>query len=130
MFDSPSTRALYDSSTRLLWAVDSFGSLFPGAVFERDDVPDDMFAASFDELNLGNTPWLSWADEARFAAHVAQSASLDTEVVASAHGPVLRGAQIADAYQRTLALVGRAPVEMPDQAFLEAFLAMMAAPAA
>src|SRR3954454_3030926 len=29
MFDSPTTRALHDSATNLMWAADSFGALFP-----------------------------------------------------------------------------------------------------
>ena len=39
LFDSPTTRGLYDPTDRLLWAVDSFGALFPGAVYEAADVP-------------------------------------------------------------------------------------------
>ncbi len=65
MFDSPATRGLYDDSTRLLWAVDSFGTLFPGAV------------------------WLEWVVTERFAAHVCRTAALPLDVVASAHGPFI-----------------------------------------
>jgi flavorubredoxin len=31
MFDAPSTRGFHDSATGVLWAVDAFGTLFPGA---------------------------------------------------------------------------------------------------
>ena len=33
-FDSPTTRALHDSATNVLWAADSFGALFPGDVYD------------------------------------------------------------------------------------------------
>ena len=49
--------------------------------------------------------------------------------MASAHGPVLRGDQIDDAYRRTLDLVGAAPLAMPGQDFLEQFLAGLSAAA-
>jgi flavorubredoxin len=125
MFDSPSTRALFDSSTRVLWAVDSFGALVPGEVYERADVPAELYTASFDDVNLGNTPWLSWVDREKFAAHVYESASLRPEVVASAHGPVHRGDEIADAFGRTFDLVGRSPVVPPGQDVLEMLLAVL-----
>ncbi len=107
MFDSPATRGLYDSSTRLLWAVDSFGTFFPGEVYEAADVPTDLYDQSFDLLNSWNTPWLEWVDVERYAAHVRSTSALPLDVVASAHGPVHRGGQIEDAFRRTLALAGQ-----------------------
>src|SRR3954471_862575 len=43
MFDSPATRGFYDSTSRVLWAADSFGALVPGAVHEAADVPADLW---------------------------------------------------------------------------------------
>ena len=126
MFDSPATRGLFDTSTGMLWAVDSFGASVPGAVYDADDVPAEMYDGSFDMLNLLNTPWLEWVDEARFAAHVRATRSLPLEVIASAHGPVHRGARIADAFRRTGALAGRAPAAQPGQDVLELLCAMFA----
>jgi len=56
MFDSPATRAFFDSTSGVLWAADSFGALVPGAVHERADVPTDLWDASFAALNSWNTP--------------------------------------------------------------------------
>jgi flavorubredoxin len=126
MFDSPSTRALHDSATNLLWSVDSFGSLFPGEVYEAADIPADLFDESFAVLNPWNTPWLEWVDPDRFAAHVARSRALDPDVVVSAHGPILRGDRIDDAYRRTLAFAGQPVAPMPGQETLDEMLAMFA----
>ena len=38
-FDSPATPRAHDSTTNLLWAVDAFGALIPGAMFEAGDMP-------------------------------------------------------------------------------------------
>ncbi len=127
MFDSPATRAVHDSATNMLWAVDSFGSLLPGVVYEATDVPAEMFDGSFAALNSWNTPWLEWVDPDRFAAHVRTTASLPIDVVASAHGPLLRGDRIADAFARTLDLAGQPPVPMPGQEMLDQLLATMLA---
>jgi flavorubredoxin len=126
MFDSPATRGLFDTRTGMLWAADSFGASFPGAVYDADDIPDEIYDPSFELLNLLNTPWLEWVDQARFDAHVQTTESLPLYVVASAHGPVHRGDRIADAFRRTRALAGRAPAEQPGQDVLELLCAMLA----
>jgi flavorubredoxin len=130
LFDSPSTRGLHDSRTGVLWAVDSFASLVPGAVYEAGDVPADLYDQSFAVLNSWNTPWLEWVDRERFASHVRAAASLPVEVVASAHGPVHRGEQIEDAFRRTLDLAAQPAVPQPGQELLDALVSAALPPAA
>ena len=122
MFDAPNTRGLYDPKDRLLWAVDSFGALFPGGVLEAADIPADLFDPTFAALNSWNTPWLEWVDRDRYAQHVASTSDLDLDLVVSAHGPVLRGTRIADAFSRTLALAAATPVPQPGQSMLDDML--------
>jgi flavorubredoxin len=129
LFDSPTTRGLFDSKNRLYWAVDSFASLLPGAVYEADDVPNELFEESFFVMNAVNSPWLAWLDPQKFAAHVADSAVLQSDVVVSAHGPVLRGARIADAFARTIDLAGKATPPPLGQDVLEFIVSSMLAPA-
>jgi flavorubredoxin len=130
MFDSPATRGIYDPSTRLLWAVDSFGTFFPGEVYDAGDVPVELYEQSFDALNSWNTPWLEWVDSERYARHVRATADLPLDVVASAHGPVHRGEQIAAAFERTLSLAGRPIPPMPGQDVLDQLLGALLAPVA
>jgi flavorubredoxin len=131
MFDSPTTRALHDSATGALWAADAFGSLFPAAVYELADMPTDLYDASFGLMNGWNTPWLEWVDVDRFAAHAEQTRALAPEVVVSAHGPILRGPEIDDAFRRTLALAAQPVPPTPGQEALDQLLAAFAtAPAA
>jgi len=123
MFDSPATRALHDSETNLLWAVDSFGALFAGAAYERTDIPDDLYEFSFPLMNAWNTPWLEWVDVDRYTAMVQQSRTLRPDIVVSAHGPVLRREQVDDAFDRTIALAAQPVPETPGQAMLDQLLA-------
>jgi flavorubredoxin len=122
-FDSPTTRGLFDAKTGVLWAADAFGSLVPGGVYEAGDVPADLYAETFTALNGWNTPWLEWVDIERFTAHVQRVMSLPIEVSASAHGPILRGAQIDDAVRRTLDLANQPIVPTPGQETLDALVA-------
>ena len=87
MFDSPATRGLFDTRTGMFWAADSFGSAFPGAVYDADDIPADVYDPSFELLNLLNTPWLEWVDPTRFADHVHTTESLPLTVVAERARP-------------------------------------------
>jgi flavorubredoxin len=130
MFDAPSTRALHDSATNLLWAVDSFGALFAGAAYERADVPDDIYDFTFPLMNAWNTPWLEWVDVDRYTAMVDQSRSLRPDIVVSAHGPVLRGDQIDDAFNRTIALAAQPVPAPPGQEMLDQLLESLATAAA
>jgi flavorubredoxin len=123
LFDSPSTRGLFDPVTGVLWAVDSFGSLLQGNVLEADDVDPDLFAESFDAMNIWNTPWLEWVDTERFGRHMEATASLPIAALASAHGPVLRGDRIDDAFARTAALAAQPFLPTPGQAMLDELLA-------
>ena len=129
LFDSPATRAFFDSTSRVLWAADSFGALVPGDVHEAADVPTDLWDAGFATLNSWNTPWLEWVDPVRFADHVATSAALAPAAIASAHGPVLRGDGIAAAYRRTTDLAGQPPVPMPGPELLDIMVSAALAPA-
>jgi flavorubredoxin len=128
IFDSPATRGVFDDATGVLWAADSFGTFFPGEVYDADDVPTDLYDVSFELLNTWNTPWLEWVDTDRFRRHVAATAQLPLQVVASAHGPVHRGARIADAFARTLALAGRPVAPTPGQDVLDQLLSAVLAP--
>ena len=123
LFDSPATRGLFDPRTGVLWAVDTFGALVQDDVLEADDADTDLYDGSFDALNTWNTPWLEWVDTSRFGEHLGRTASLPLTAVASAHGPVLRGPRIPEAFQRTAALAARPALPTPGQAMLDELLA-------
>ena len=127
MFDSPATRGLFDPTTGVLWAVDSFGAIVQGNVVEAEDADPDLYAGTFDAMNVWNTPWLEWVDTERFAAHLQTTAALPMQAVASAHGPILRGDRIADAFARTAALAAQPVPPTPGQDLLDQLLAQLTA---
>ena len=129
MFDSPATRGLYDPTTGMLWAVDSFGTLFQGEVYEAGDVPPDLYDESFTIAQRAEHAVARVVDPVRFAAHVATTSTLPLELVASAHGPVHRGRQITSAFERTIALANQPTPPNPGQDVLDFLVSMMLAPA-
>lgn len=123
LFDGPTTRALYDDKLAVLWAVDSFAAMVPGATFDVADVPAEMYDETFMMLNSLISPWHEWLDPARFRTHCDDVESLGLLAVASAHGPVLRGAAIADAFERIRGFAGAPRVQPPGQPLLDEIVA-------
>lgn len=127
LFDGATTRGLFDQRTGVLWAVDSFASMVPGPVFHADDVPAPMFDETFKLLNSLGAPWHQWLDPAAFGRHVDDIAALGATVVASAHGPILTGDRITDAFERVRAMAGAPIVPPPGQPVLDELVAQLLA---
>lgn len=123
IFDGPATRGLLDERTGVLWAVDSFGALTPGAVHHVEDLPTDLYDHSFTELNSLVSPWHQWLDPNRYRRHVDEIEALWPTAIASAHGPILTGSAIPDAFDRVRALAGRPRVVPESQSALDRLLA-------
>jgi flavorubredoxin len=123
IFDGPATRALFDEKTRVLWSVDSFASLTTATGYERSDIPSEMYDDTFALLNSLISPWHQWLDPAKYAAHATKLSGLELAATASAHGPVLRGSDIDDAFSRVIAMAGQPIVVPPGQETLDEMVA-------
>ena len=123
IFDGPTTRGLYDERTAVMWAVDSFAALTPGAIHDVADVPGEIFEGTFPLLNSLTSPWHQWLDPVRYHRHVDSVEALRPVAVASAHGPVLTGPAIPDAFERVRAMAGEPIVAPPGQPMLDELVA-------
>ena len=127
IFDGPTTRGLYDDRTGVMWAVDSFAALLPGAVYDVADVPIELYADTFRQFNSLVSPWHRWLDRDVYGRHVDAVEALRPVTVASAHGPVLTGAAIHDAFDRVRAMAGAPIVPPPGPEALEEMIAAVLA---
>jgi flavorubredoxin len=123
LFDNPTTRGLFDERTGVLWAADAFACPTPGAVFRAEDLPPAMVDEAWFPFNSLAAPWHEWLDGARYRAHVDRVEALGLTAVASCHGPVLTGAAVADAFERTRAMAGAPRAAAPGQPLLDQLLA-------
>lgn len=73
------------------------------------------------------TEWLPLLDHVRYDRQVRQSESLGPRVIASAHGPVLRGAMVRSAYRLLHEISGMGPVPAPGQSVLAQMIEGVAA---
>ncbi len=127
-FDSPTTRGLLDTRTGVYWGVDSFGTAVTSEVTDVDDLAPDFYQASFLQLNRMLSPWHQWLDPTRYGVHLDRVRSLRASVVASAHGPALRGDQIGAALDMLAQLPDLPAAPLPGQAELEHLVATFTTP--
>jgi flavorubredoxin len=130
IFDGPTTRGVLDERTGVLWAVDSFAALTTGELYRREELPAELYDETFELFNSLISPWHQWLDPDKYGRHVDSVAALRPATVLSAHGPILTGAQIDDAFDRVRALAGTPRLMAPGQAALDELVAAAIAPAA
>ncbi|MFN2581148.1 MAG: MBL fold metallo-hydrolase [Candidatus Dormibacteria bacterium] len=121
-FDSPTTRGLFDTKSRIYWATDSFGALVPHHVDRVSDLPLETFQMGFTGFNRTMAPWVALVDEDKFANSVQAIRALEPSCIASCHGPVLDPPQFETAYSAMEHLPAAPAMPMPGQEQLEAML--------
>jgi flavorubredoxin len=130
VYDSPTTRGLYDPTTGVYWAVDTFATPLPDPKMSVADLDDDFWDFGLMLFALGAvSPWLSMVDETKYARHVDRVQNLPITTVACCHSPVLEGPFIERAFNRIRQLPALDPPQLPDQAVLDQIIAITAQPA-
>jgi flavorubredoxin len=118
IFDGPTTRGLYDPTTATMWAVDSFACLTPGSL-DVHELPREHVAENMPAMNSLVSPWHQWLDPVAYRRHVDDVEALGVLTVASAHGPVLTGDAVREAFEGARALAGRPLIPGPGQELLD-----------
>ncbi len=127
VFDGPTTRGLYDSTTGAMWIVDTFPCLTPGAVHDVHELPRDFVAENIRAMNSLVSPWHQWLDPAAYGRHVDDVEAFGLVAVASAHGPILTGDAIHEAFNIVRDLAGKPIIPAPGQELLDALVAIQRA---
>jgi flavorubredoxin len=124
VYDSPTTRSIFDPKTRVLWSSDAFATPMPTEPVDRaDEIPSPMWAegmAMFHHHVL--CPWLSIVNRDAYAAEVHAFRALDPTVVVGAHTPMIGDGTVAAAFDHLAALPEVTPPPHPDQQLLTAML--------
>lgn len=127
LFDSPTTRGLFDSRTGFYWAVDSFASALVNPTVEAADVDRSEWTEGF-AMNRINSPWHQWLDHRKFGRHVDRLQALGVSAIASAHGPALHGEMIDEAFRLIREVPHLEAPPLPGQGDLDAIVASLAPP--
>lgn len=128
VFDNPTTRALFDERTGVLWSVDTFATNVPHHLEQAADLSDKDFSEG--QLLGGRlvAAWHPWLDERKYQAHVGKVQALPIEVIAGCHTPVITGSRMDAAFDVLRTLPTCDPWTPITQQDLEGMLAAMAPP--
>src|SRR5437762_9647121 len=113
-----------------MWIVDSFACLSTGAVHRVEDLPRELVQESTPALNSLVSPWHQWLDPAAYRRHVDEVEAFGVLAVASAHGPILTGDAIHEAFDVVRGLAGRPIIPAPGQELLDELVGQLLAGAA
>ena len=129
VYDSPTTRGLYDPTTGVYWSVDTFATPLPDPAVGVADLDPEFWDEGLALFALGAvSPWLSLVDEDKYGRYVDQVQGLDITTVAACHSPVIEGPFIERAFARIRQLPSIDPPAMPDQSVLDEIIAATSEP--
>lgn len=119
IYDSPTTRGLFDPATGVYWASDAFATPtlhLAGDVSELDPGFWDEGMAMFNQYF---SPWITLADDRRYQATVDRIEALDASVIAACHTPTIGRANVGRAIDVTRRSASATVAPQPDQAALD-----------
>jgi flavorubredoxin len=126
VYDNPTTRGLFDPLTGFYWAGDCFGAPVSEFIVEAEDVPGADWREGFLDMQRMLSPWHTLLDHHRYGAAVDRVEGLSITAAAGAHGPVVRGPRLDDAYRLLRTLPHLGPLEVYAQTDLESWMATAA----
>lgn len=129
VFDSPTTRGLYDPTTGVYWAVDTFATPLPDPSTTIADLDQDFWFHGLWMFALGAvSPWLTMLDTDKYGKYVDGVQNLDITTIASCHSPVIEGPFIEQAFARIRELPTLDAPMLPDQSILDQIVSATSIP--
>jgi hypothetical protein len=131
VYDSPTTRGLFDPTTGVYWSADTFATPLPDPAAGIADLDAEFWEFGLALFALGAvSPWLSLVDPKKYGTYVDRVQGLDITTVAGCHTPVIEGEFIDKAFARIRELPSIDPPPMPDQSILDQIIAATSVPQA
>ena len=129
VFDSPTTRGLFDPTTGVYWAVDTFATPLPDPQLGIADLDSDFWQFGMTMFAFGAvSPWLAMLDHDKYGRYVDTVQRLDITTIAACHSPVIEGPFIEKAFDHVRAFPSVEPPPLPDQSILDQIIAATALP--
>lgn len=129
LYDSPTTRGLFDSSTGVYWAVDTFATPLPSPELSVTDLDPEFWEFGMSLFAFGAVcPWLSLVDLEKFGRYVDGVEGLDIKTLAGCHTPAIEGPNIKKAFDLVRRLPEAEAPPLPDQSILDEIIAATSQP--
>jgi flavorubredoxin len=129
VYDSPTTRGLFDDKTGVYWSVDTFATPLPDPKAEIADLDPEFWQFGMTLFAFGAvSPWLAMLDSAKFDKYLDRVQGLDLKTVAGCHTPLIEGDYISKAFDIVRTFPSTEPPPLPDQSVLDQIIAATATP--
>jgi flavorubredoxin len=123
LYDSPTTRGLFDPTTGTYWASDCYATpVLKGTAFV-DELDPEFWAEGFLAFQTWNSPWVTMVDEDRFAAACKRIEDLGVRTIAGGHTPTIGAPNVDEAFALLRMMPAAVPPPQPGQAVLDEMLA-------
>lgn len=127
LYDSPTTRGLFDPTTGVYWASDCYATPVATPTAFVDELDPDAWTGGFHTFQAWNSPWVSMVDSDKFAAACAVIERLGVTTIATCHSPTIGVSQVDRAFELLRAVPTATVPPQPDQPVLDQILAGIAA---
>jgi flavorubredoxin len=125
VYDSPTTRGLFDPSTGVYWGSDSFAAPMTEVVSNADQQDTEFWTFGMHMFHQYLSPWFAMLDEAKFQRSVDRIASLDVRTIASCHGATIGRHRVAEALTNMRTFPQAEVPPMPGQEVLDQIIQSM-----
>ena len=123
LFDSPTTRGLFDPTTGVYWASDCYATpVVKGTAFV-DELDPDFWTEGFTTFQLWNSPWATMLDRTRFHEACASIEALGVTTIATGHGPTIGPSQVDRAFEMLRSIPDQQIPPQPGQPVLDEIIA-------
>ena len=120
VYDSGTTRGLFDPSTGVYWGSDAFAAPMLTPVRNAADIDLGFWLEGIHTFARYVSPWLSLVDGAKFQRTVDRIEALQPNVLAGCHSAAVDGSRVAEAIAATRTAPWATVAPQPDQSVLDA----------
>jgi flavorubredoxin len=118
VYDSPTTRGLFDPTTGVYWSSDAFATPMSTPVRDVAALDPVFWDEGMLMCNRYLSPWLDLVDESRFQSEVDRVQALGASCIVGAHTPMIGRSHIDQAIAATRRSTTADVPPQPDQAVL------------
>ncbi|MCU1359938.1 MAG: putative flavodoxin [Ilumatobacteraceae bacterium] len=123
VYDSPTTRGLFDPTTGVYWASDSFATPMLQPMTHIESIDRGFWEQGFAMFAKYVSPWTDMVEDAKFTETVRRIEQLDITAIAGCHTPTIGADHIAPAFELMHTFRSQAVAPEPDQAVLDQIIA-------
>lgn len=130
VYDSGTTRGLFDPATGVYWGADSFASPMPVPVRDVAALEPAGWVEGIHTFSRYISPWLAVVDDSKFQRTVDRIEQLEPQLIVGCHTAAIGPSHVSTALAATRRSATATVPPQPDQTVLDAIHAVLAADAA